>query len=325
MGPADGTKDKQLWGYIVGVFSWYVKNNRTTSHPTLHRVDMSPERLRTAKSPRVRPTPAFSLDVDYLDRKSTPLPPDLCSDRFTLCLSTNFSECMHLLRHQGQGYQCKYAFGGRDSARLGSLSPRSAAACPPAVKNRNGFVKRGSTREKVKKMAPSPMAMVSAAANVAIALALVPKEETENLRMTNHANRSLTLGNNVGGFESSATGGKLFTMEKIRTYEGPTIDFDTSPSFPFRRPPDDEMCERWAVLTSIFEPTATVLQLAKLSGWCVVVVGDKNGEATHVSVFSCCCRTPLFFHHRFNTRYCTTCSYSKTLFAPSALGLLLVL
>lgn len=142
-------------------------------------------------------------------------------------------------------------------------------------------------------MAPSPMAMVSAAANVAIALALVSKEETENLRMTNHANRSLTLGNNVGGFESSATGGKLFTMEKIRTYEGPTIDFDTSPSSPFRRPPDDEMCERWAVLTSIFEPTATVLQLAKLSGWCVVVVGDKNGEALHVSVFSCC-RTAFF-------------------------------
>lgn len=38
------------------------------------------------------------------------------------------------------------------------------------------------------------------------------------------------------------------------------------------------MCERWAVLTSIFEPTDTVRQLAAAEGWCVVVVGDTSGE-----------------------------------------------
>ena len=46
----------------------------------------------------------------------------------------------------------------------------------------------------------------------------------------------------------------------------------------FEPPPDSEMCDRWAVLTSIFEPTDTVRQLAAADGWCVVVVGDTSGE-----------------------------------------------
>ncbi|CAN0462234.1 unnamed protein product [Hapterophycus canaliculatus] len=37
------------------------------------------------------------------------------------------------------------------------------------------------------------------------------------------------------------------------------------------------MCKQWAVLTSIFDPTDTVRQLAAADGWCVVVVGDKQG------------------------------------------------
>lgn len=77
---------------------------------------------------------------------------------------------------------------------------------------------------------------------------------------------------------SSFPGGELFTMEEpIRAFEGPRIDFDTAP-LPFRRPADEKMCERWAVLTSTLEPTEEVNQLDELSGWCVVVVGDKNGE-----------------------------------------------
>ena len=129
-------------------------------------------------------------------------------------------------------------------------------------------------------MTPSPMRMSFVAATLAIAVAQTPREETEHLRMPNHARSRVTL----GGFESSATGGKPFAMEQTRMYEGPTIDFDTSASSPFRGPPDEEMCERWVVLTSIFEPTVTVNQLAQLSGWCVVVVGDKNGEASNVRV-----------------------------------------
>lgn len=80
------------------------------------------------------------------------------------------------------------------------------------------------------------------------------------------------------GLWSSATGGNLFTMEPLRTFEGPRIDFDSAAASPFPRPATEETCERWAVLTSVFEPTEAVNQLAELSEWCVVVVGDKNGE-----------------------------------------------
>lgn len=45
----------------------------------------------------------------------------------------------------------------------------------------------------------------------------------------------------------------------------------------FPAPLDSEKCERWAVLTSIFEPTDTVRQLGAAEDWCVVVVGDQNG------------------------------------------------
>ena len=68
----------------------------------------------------------------------------------------------------------------------------------------------------------------------------------------------------------------IFDAAPTRTYKGPWIDAAAAPT-PFPRPADEEMCERWAVLTSIFEPTETVKQLAELSGWCVVFVGDENG------------------------------------------------
>lgn len=78
-------------------------------------------------------------------------------------------------------------------------------------------------------------------------------------------------------FRSSATGGSVFSMEKIRTYDGPRLDHNL-PQSTFPPPGESDMCERWAVLTSIFEPTDTVKQLADAEDWCVVVVGDKNGE-----------------------------------------------
>ena len=81
-----------------------------------------------------------------------------------------------------------------------------------------------------------------------------------------------------GHFESDATGGELFTMNVIRSYEGKMIDFDTVENPPLPRLDGARICERWAVLTSIFEPTEAVHQLAELGDWCVVVVGDKKGE-----------------------------------------------
>lgn len=70
------------------------------------------------------------------------------------------------------------------------------------------------------------------------------------------------------------------TVSRLR-YEGHRNHAGKPDSF-FPRPPDSEMCERWAVLTSIFDPTETVRQLASAEAWCVVVVGDQNGETDAV-------------------------------------------
>ncbi|CAM9486179.1 unnamed protein product [Ectocarpus sp. 8 AP-2014] len=115
---------------------------------------------------------------------------------------------------------------------------------------------------------------------IALALCLTLPASRGTLDVKRGEGRTL-LETVPGGFESSATGGKVFAMEQIRAFEGPRVDFDAAEILPGPPPADEEMCEKWAVLTSIFEPTETVKQLAELSGWCVVVVGDKNGPAEY--------------------------------------------
>ena len=78
--------------------------------------------------------------------------------------------------------------------------------------------------------------------------------------------------------ETSDSTGKIFSGEKIRDYEGRhQFSVGTSQSklkqslFAFH----ERNCTRWAVVTTIFEPSEAVLQVASsLSGWCMVVVGD---------------------------------------------------
>lgn len=73
---------------------------------------------------------------------------------------------------------------------------------------------------------------------------------------------------------SSATAGKAFDMNKVRTFTGETL-YEPENGVKFSSTPYS--CDKWAVVTSIFDPTETVEQLAGNSEWCVVVVGDKNG------------------------------------------------
>ena len=125
----------------------------------------------------------------------------------------------------------------------------------------------------------------------------------------NEGERRTRLDAVVDGFESSATGGKAFAMERVRTFEGERVDFGAAVMSPFPQPADEEMCEQWAVLTSIFEPTKTVKQLANLSGWCVVVVGDKNGGFSDVSVVSIVVPTaiPSALTYETYSTLCTPC------------------
>ena len=124
-------------------------------------------------------------------------------------------------------------------------------------------------------MARSKLALMrlvaACAAAVAVNAVYLRSEHPDQLRaMTN-------IGGVKDGFESSATGGHVFTMQSTRKYTGHRLDFHSAPDS-FVRPDEESMCERWAVLTSIFDPTETVRQLGEMTGSCVVVVGDKNGE-----------------------------------------------
>lgn len=99
----------------------------------------------------------------------------------------------------------------------------------------------------------------------------IPSKEPDRFRaLTN-------IGGVKDGVESSATGGHVFTMQSIRKHTGERLDHRSTPEL-FVAPDESSLCERWAVLTSIFDPTETVRQLGEMEGWCVVVVGDKNGE-----------------------------------------------
>ena len=77
---------------------------------------------------------------------------------------------------------------------------------------------------------------------------------------------------------SSATGGKVFRMNKLFSYRGDRMDFNNKIEY---LPETNPTCDKWVVITSIFEPTETVRQLAMDSEWCVVVVGDKNGPTEY--------------------------------------------
>ncbi|CAN0428880.1 unnamed protein product [Pylaiella littoralis] len=92
---------------------------------------------------------------------------------------------------------------------------------------------------------------------------------------------TVEVASTAGVAESAATGGTAFSMQKIRTYAGPRADFADDLITPalsrFPRPPETQLCKRWAVLRSVVEPTETVKQLAELPDWCVVVIGDENG------------------------------------------------
>jgi hypothetical protein len=75
---------------------------------------------------------------------------------------------------------------------------------------------------------------------------------------------------------SLATTGKVFKMERVKRYTGHnTFPKDTFPKGPFAMnsyPTGD----KWAVVTTIFQPTKTVKTLSQMKGWCTVIVADAK-------------------------------------------------
>jgi len=82
------------------------------------------------------------------------------------------------------------------------------------------------------------------------------------------------------GFSESSSG-SLFRAVQVRTYTGPRLFVNWNKSDKLLKVASRKTCRNWAVTTSIFPPTKTVLQLSKLPNWCLVVAGDKKGPSSY--------------------------------------------
>lgn len=78
----------------------------------------------------------------------------------------------------------------------------------------------------------------------------------------------------------TATSGKLFKGVKVRKHN--EWKFRGHQSSPTSFKIDEVvaknlLCDRWSVVTTIFEPSDAVKKQALMNGWCLVVVGDRKG------------------------------------------------
>ena len=64
---------------------------------------------------------------------------------------------------------------------------------------------------------------------------------------------------------------KFSSMLRFESYDHRRLN-----SKPHSAPLSEPWCDRWAVMTTIFQPTEAVRRQVQLPGWCLVVVGDKK-------------------------------------------------
>jgi hypothetical protein len=87
----------------------------------------------------------------------------------------------------------------------------------------------------------------------------------------------------VMGLTSSQ--GQVFRAQKVHSFKGLSLFCDgckrhkraSNAQKPSYTPDKEEICDKWVVMTTIFEPTVLSYQLANLTDWCVVIVGDRKG------------------------------------------------
>ena len=90
----------------------------------------------------------------------------------------------------------------------------------------------------------------------------------------------------------SATSGKLFVGSKLRSYPN-RIFSNNNQNHAFGNgtvAANELNCEKWSVVTTIFPPSEAVRRQAHMTGWCLVVVGDRKGPETCQ-----CCISSSFF------------------------------
>ena len=78
--------------------------------------------------------------------------------------------------------------------------------------------------------------------------------------------------------QPQATTGKVFSGRLVRKFPLNQLRFASFNSVPEAEDSARNVprCERWAVLTTIFEPSEAVRRQVRLRGWCLVVVGDRT-------------------------------------------------
>ena len=99
----------------------------------------------------------------------------------------------------------------------------------------------------------------------------------------------------------SATSGKLFVGNKLRSYPN-RIFSNNNQNHAFGNgtvAANELNCEKWSVVTTIFPPSEAVRRQAHMTGWCLVVVGDRKGPETCQ-----CCISSSFFSQRSLLWFC---------------------
>ncbi|CAN0373139.1 unnamed protein product [Pylaiella littoralis] len=196
-----------------------------------------------------------------------------CAQRFHQQVNTRKRPGAIPLSSQGLNQELKQQHPGRESQGIGT---RAGQGNPDQGKE---FL--------LTSMTASPLTIAAAAAVLVLgfpattAVGGLRSDVDEPSSHFQQAAMTVEAASTAGVAESAATGGTAFSMQKTRTYVGQRADFADDPITPassrFPRPPETELCKRWAVLRSVVDPTETVKQLAELPDWCVVVVGDENG------------------------------------------------
>lgn len=90
----------------------------------------------------------------------------------------------------------------------------------------------------------------------------------------------------AGSKDVSGVSGQRFSGNVIREVDKSQLSFAGTRRSDLKALKDNLQCERWIVVTSIFQPSPATRMLGKLTkqGWCFVVVADKNGPAEYDDV-----------------------------------------
>jgi len=88
------------------------------------------------------------------------------------------------------------------------------------------------------------------------------------------------------GIGVSGVSGSRFSGDVMRELDKDKLNFVGTKRSDLKSMEDHSKCERWIVVTSIFQPSPSTRMLGKMTrqGWCFVVVADKNGPPEYDDV-----------------------------------------